>query len=108
MASHLEAKFAELWTELYPEIDLHSEFRFCPPRRFRLDFAHLPTKIAIECNGGIFMAKGRHSTGSGLVKEYEKMNLAAGLGWKVFYLSTATIEDLEIYGAIAATIRGID
>jgi hypothetical protein len=104
MNSHLEQKFSQIWTKLYPDIDLHSEFKFCSPRRFRFDFAHIPSKTAIEIQGAIWTS-GRHSRGSGLIKEYEKMNLAAFLGWKIFYLSTKTIEDLEIYGAIAQTIR---
>ena len=104
MTSHLEQQFASTWLELYPDLDLHSEYRFCSPRRFRFDFANLDSKVAIEVQGGIF-SQGRHSRGSGLVKEYEKMNLAAGLGWRVFYLSTATIGDIEIYEQIYTAIK---
>jgi hypothetical protein len=51
------------------------------------------------------MNQGRHTRGLALINEHTKLNLAASLGWKIFYLSTKTIEDLEIYGAIAQTIR---
>ena len=101
--SHLEAKFCEIWTATYPEIDLFSEYRFAPPRRFRFDFAHIQSKTAIECQGAVWSG-GRHSRGSGLVKEYEKMNLAASLGWKIFYLSTETINNLQNYEQIYRAI----
>lgn len=59
MPSYLEVQFAQLWNDRYPAIDLHSEWRFAHPRRYRLDFAHLPTKIGVELNGGVWMASGQ-------------------------------------------------
>lgn len=105
MSSELEITFANLWVAYYPEIDLHSEYRFAPPRRFRFDFAHLPSKIAIELQGGIFNANTRHINGAALLKEHEKLNLAASLGWRIFYVSTKTVNDIAIYEQIAQAIR---
>ena len=104
MPSELELTFYSLWDTYYPNIDLHTEHRFAKPRRFRFDLAHLPTKIAIEIQGSIWTA-GRHTRGSGLLNEYTKMNLAAELGWRVFYLCTNTVNDEAIYHQIAAAIR---
>lgn len=104
MASELEITFADAWVTYYPNIDLHSEWRFAPPRRFRFDFAHLPSKIAIELQGGIFTANTRHINGAALLKEHEKLNLAASLGWRVFYISIKTVSDIAIYEQIAAAI----
>lgn len=105
MSSELEITFANLWITYYPEIDLHSEWRFAPPRRFRFDFAHLPSKIAIELQGGIFNPNTRHINGAALLKEHEKLNLAALLGWRIFYISTKTVNDIAIYEQIAQAIR---
>lgn len=105
MVSDLEITFASLWVAYYPEIDLHSEHRFAPPRRFRFDFAHLPSKIAIELQGGIFIDNTRHINGAALVKEHEKLNLAASLGWRIFYVSTKTVNDQLIYEQIAKAIQ---
>lgn len=105
MSSELETTFAQLWLTYYPEIDLHSEWRFAPSRRFRFDFAHLPTKIAIELQGGIFNPNTRHINGAALLKEHEKLNLAALLGWRIFYISTKTVNDIAIYEQIAQAIR---
>lgn len=63
--------------------DAVAEHQFAKPRRWRFDFAIPSRKLAIEVNGAVW-TNGRHSRGSGLVKEYEKMRAAAVLGWRVF------------------------
>jgi hypothetical protein len=40
---------------------------------------------AIEINGAIW-TNGRHSWGSGLISEYEKINLIQLLGYQVFFV----------------------
>jgi hypothetical protein len=102
-SSHLEQQFADLWLNLYPDIDLHSEYRFSPPRRYRWDFCHLESKIAIEIQGGVWMGKSGHSGGTGLVQDYEKLCLAAAKGWRVFLLADSMITD-EYLGSIATAI----
>lgn len=67
-----------------------AEVRFAPPRRWRLDFGWGKAKVALEVQGGIWTA-GRHSRGSGLLKEYEKMNAAAARGWRVCYCTPQTL-----------------
>jgi very-short-patch-repair endonuclease len=104
MASKLEIEFSLLWIDLHPDIDLFAEYRFHPPRRFRFDFANLETKIAIEIQGGVWMKKSRHKTGSGLVKEYEKLNLAAADGWRVFLLCRDSIDEPNL-NLIASAIK---
>lgn len=104
MPSELERTFCDLWDSYYPDIDLHTEYYFAKPRKFRFDLAHIPSKIAIELQGSIWTS-GRHSRGSGLLNEYTKMNLAASLGWRVFYLCANTVEDETVYHQIAKAIR---
>jgi very-short-patch-repair endonuclease len=58
------------------------EYRFDPKRKWRFDFAFLEHKVALECEGGIWTA-GRHTRPSGFVKDMEKYNRAAVLGWRV-------------------------
>ncbi len=62
------------------KIELVKEFRFHPKRRWRFDYAFPPLKIAIEVEGGVW-TKGRHTRGSGFVKDMEKYNTAAVQGW---------------------------
>lgn len=59
------------------------EFRFAPPRRFRFDYAFHEGKVALECEGGIWVL-GRHNRGSGYTTDMTKYNLATLGGWRVF------------------------
>jgi hypothetical protein len=64
------------------------EHRFHPERLWRLDFAWVAPKVAIEVQGGIWL-KGRtgHSTGKGLANDYEKHNAVVQLGWLLLYFT---------------------
>lgn len=70
------------------------EFMFAKSigRRFRLDFAYPDRKIGIEVQGGIW-TRGAHARGTGLERDYEKLNLAQTLGWRVLQFSRGMIED---------------
>lgn len=92
-----------MWDYYFPHIDLHTEYKFHTTRRYRLDFAHLDSKIGIEINGGTWR-KGGHSSGTGLARDYSKLNLLSSLGWRLFCLSgeMITIENIQM---IAETIN---
>jgi len=98
--SHLEEKVLFL-LKVYKFRTPVREFMFSPPRRWRFDFAYPDKKIAIECEGGIWSG-GRHSRGSGFVKDCEKYNTAAKLGWRVFRYTTSNYND------IIGDLRGLD
>lgn len=104
-ASRLEIKFLKAWKTLHPELSLTPEYMGIKGRRFLFDFAEPSTLVAIEIQGGIW-AKGRsgHTSGKGLSRDYEKLNLAQSQGWTVFQLSATMINPqwLEI---IAKTIK---
>ena len=103
-ASPLEEEFRHLWMlldsdNLYP---FQPEFRFCPGRRFRFDFAWPACHVAVELDGGTF-SQGRHNRPSGFAKDCEKNNLACDQGWTVFHLCTGqvTLEEVtKIHGFI--------
>lgn len=77
---------------------LLTEHRFHNARKFRFDWAIEELKIAVEYNG-IMSAKSRHTTIGGYSKDRDKVNLANGLGWKVYEYTpinyTNIIEDLK-------------
>ena len=58
------------------------EYKFCKERRWRFDYAWPKYKIACEVEGGVWTF-GRHTRGSGFIKDLEKYSEGAILGWCV-------------------------
>lgn len=100
--SALEERFLRLW-QRRSDILLEREYHGIPNRKFRFDFCHPPSLVAIEIQGGIWVG-GRHSGGVGQLRDFEKLNLAILGGWSVFQLSSEMISDFWI-DLIAAKIR---
>ena len=71
-----------------------AEFKFHPARRWRFDFAIANAKhmLAIEIDGGMWI-QGRHTRGSGQMKDNEKFNHAALLGWRVLRFAPSQVLD---------------
>lgn len=82
--SRLEMRFARLWRALDgPELE--REFRFHPTRKWKADFAHLPSRTLIEIEGGIWI-RGRHTSPRGFAADAEKYLEATLGGWRVVRL----------------------
>lgn len=96
MSSHLERRFALLWKAHGGPLPLKHEVRFHPKRKWRFDFVHQRSKVAIEIEGGTW-ARGAHSRGRGYAEDCEKYNAATLLGWHVFRLTgdMLTLEHLR-------------
>jgi hypothetical protein len=75
------------WNLLYwsneHSLTMEEEYKFCDDRGWRFDWAIASIKVAIEFEGGIFMHKSGHTNVAGMVKDSEKYNRAAVMGWKV-------------------------
>lgn len=63
-----------------------TEYRFCPGRMWRFDFANPNIMLAIEIEGAIF-ANGRHCRGSGMLGDMDKYNKAELYGWTILRYS---------------------
>lgn len=84
-SSELERKFEVLWNRLGgPGLD--AEFKFHPARKWRFDFVHHPSKIAVEIEGGQF-CQGRHQRPLGFEQDCIKYDAAIFLGYRVFRLT---------------------
>lgn len=78
------------------------EYKFHPIRKWRLDYAwelapreaYRP-KVAVEVQGGIWTG-GKHGRGSGIAKDYEKLNHAQALGWAVLQLTPQQVRAGEL------------
>jgi len=77
----LEANL-EQWCQ-EKDFELRKEYQFHPVRKFRLDYAIVNLKLAIEFEGGIFLKKSGHNTAIHYTKDCDKYNLLLTMGWKV-------------------------
>jgi len=97
----LNNKFAQAWAAIKGQ-QLTAEHKFHATRKWRFDFAHLESKIAIELEG-LTHKGGRHQSVKGYTADVEKYNAAALLGWTVMRLTKSQIDIphlLEIRGLI--------
>lgn len=99
--SKLERKFLRFWT-LLGGPPLEREYRFHPTRNWRADFAHTPSRVLIEVEGGQFVpGGGRHNRAAGFIRDCEKYLEAALAGWRVIRLTDAQITAQTIERLIA-------
>lgn len=97
--SHIEQRL--LWLIQDEGLPLPvSEYRFDPERKWRFDHAWPDRKIAAECEGAIW-TRGRHTRGSGYIKDCLKYNAAALQGWKVLRFPMDMVND----GSALETLR---
>lgn len=90
--SRLESKFLLLWRVAQGPA-LEREVKFHVSRRWRADFAHMPSRTLIEIEGGIFQRSGgRHNRGAGYAKDAEKYLEAVLAGWTVIRLTEKQLE----------------
>lgn len=95
--SKIEKIFLTLWEKTYPLVILDREVQLIPGRRFRFDFVHTPSRVAVEIQGGTYSRSPKaHGTGVGLDRDYEKYNLAQYHGYLVFQLSCKMINGLWV------------
>lgn len=84
-----------------------AEFMFARDikRRWRVDYAWLEEKLVVEVEGAVW-TQGRHTRGSGYLKDIEKYNELALRGWR---LIRVTYEMLDIHDgrALAITLRAL-
>ncbi len=79
---------------------MEKEFRFHPVRKWRADFAHLPSRTLIEIEGGIYV-NGRHNRGAGFAADLEKYLEAALAGWRVVRLGSNELTTAHVERLVA-------
>lgn len=72
------------------------EYRFHPTRKWRYDLAIPAQMLALEVQGGLFN-HGSHVRGAHLLREYEKLNEAAILGWRVMFCTPQEVKTGRAY-----------
>jgi very-short-patch-repair endonuclease len=115
----LEKKKFIAYVEQELRINIVAELQFAPPRKFRFDYAILAFFIAIEVDGGAFKKRtyrnkkgelittigGRHNSGTGFLKDMEKLNLATMMGWRILRFTPQELCTNVTIETIKATIQ---
>ena len=70
------------------------EYKFHPARRWRIDFAWPDHKLAVEIEGAVW-SYGRHTRGSGFVKDIEKYNELTLMGWALLRFTPQQVKNGE-------------
>lgn len=89
--SALEEQFALQLRAL--EIPFAREYRFAPPRKWRLDFIfqNAKSKLAVEIDGGEWVT-GRHNRGVGITSDCTKYAEAMLLGWRILRVTGGMVK----------------
>lgn len=80
------------------------EHRFAPPRRWRFDWCWMAEKVVLEVEGAVW-ANGRHTRGSGFLKDMEKYNAATLAGWRVLRTTPQTLKSRETLALLTAILK---
>lgn len=80
------------------------EFKFHPKRRWRFDYAFVDHKLAVEIEGGAYKY-GRHNRATGFIKDMEKYNAAAELGWRLLRATPKDAMNWDFIEQIGRTLK---
>jgi very-short-patch-repair endonuclease len=61
------------------------------PRKWAIDFAFIPARIAVECEGG-YAIGGRHTSVAGWLGDLEKYNCLTCLGWRLIRVTPRDVK----------------
>lgn len=81
-----------------------TEHRFHPERKWRFDLAWPTVKLAVEVEGGLFIA-GRHSRGMGMLNDMTKYNEGVLLGWRILRVGRQHIRSGEAVAWIGRALE---
>lgn len=81
------------------------EHRFHPARKWRIDYAIIDHKIAIEQEGGAY-TQGRHTRGAGFIADMEKYNELTRAGWRLIRVTPQKLMSMNTINLIKDLING--
>ena len=82
------------------------EYKAIPGRRYRWDFAWTAQKLLVEVQGCIWK-KGGHSTGTGITRDAEKLNLATLAGFRCIAVTPEQIRSGEALRWIQKALEAV-
>ncbi|OAI41254.1 hypothetical protein AYO40_03475 [Planctomycetaceae bacterium SCGC AG-212-D15] len=89
--------FPELCVGLgLPEPVPEYQFAKCIGRKWRMDWCWVREKVYLECDGGVWI-QGRHTRGAGYIKDIEKHNEAAIMGYRRLTVVPQQMKSGEVF-----------
>ncbi len=82
------------------------EYRFHEKRKWRIDWCWPEQKVGLEVDGAVWVA-GRHTRGSGWMKDTEKLNAAAIAGFRMLRATPQQVATGAILDTVQAMFREI-
>ena len=82
-----------------------AQFLFDSERKYRFDFAWPGRKLAVEIQGGLWVAGG-HGGGKRALEDYRKHNEAVRLGWIVIYIAADMLDTTEALDMVEPFLTG--
>lgn len=82
-----------------------AEYRFHDVRKWRIDWAWPTQKVGLEVDGGIWSG-GRHTRGAGWLKDTEKLNTLAVMGWRMLRCTPSDLLHPDTIDMIAQAVDG--
>lgn len=83
------------------------QFAFHPTRRYRADLAYPPEHLLIEVDGGIWLQRGGHTTGTGYQRDRERDCEAVALGYTVLRVTPAMVKRGTALRYVETALHGI-
>lgn len=80
------------------------EYRFDASRRWRMDFCWREQRVGLEIDGAVW-TRGRHTRGSGWMKDTEKLNRCAAMGYRMLRCTPQQLTDLALIATIRDTLN---
>ena len=80
-----------------------AEYRFHDSRKWRFDWAWPEYRVALEVDGGIWRG-GRHTRGAGWLKDTEKLNTAASMGWRLLRCTPTQLCTMDTIDLLSLTL----
>ena len=105
--SPLAAKFELMWEAIGSPAYV-TELQVVEDRRFRFDYAWPDERVALELQGGIYLAgKGGHVAPKRFQNDCDKLNHAARAGWRTCKLATGMVtpENVQLVKDLVLAMR---
>jgi hypothetical protein len=84
-----------------------AEYPIDKTRKWRADYCWPAAehRLILEVQGGLFIkGGGRHNRGAALVKEYEKLNAACCLGYRVLFITPEQMKSGAVVDLVAKAL----